>query len=322
MIQSSRVERLSEAEIAADLFIHALGFEKRSRAAFSIINDTSDAISLAFPNENRLSYAENARFAKNRGSTIVSDYTAFFRNHFSEHLQSVCSRLKRPPRIAVDISSMNRTMIAEVLLSLLRLRESIESIELMYVPGDFRTPRSEFPEIEQIGAVIPELTGFSADPELPIGVIMGLGYEYGLAVGLINRLEPRLTVCFRATGYDPKYDDACRHANLDFDFGYNETELGSYPLLDASNAYRHLENVVFGMTKGYRVVIVPLGPKIFAALSVLIAIQNLGTVAIWRVAAKLEPADVEPSDDLLRVELNLDVVIPHIQLDLADALTV
>jgi hypothetical protein len=70
------------------------------------------------------------------------------------------------------------------------------------------------------------------------------------------------------------------------------------------------------MTKNYRVVIVPLGPKIFAALAVLIAIRNIGTVAIWRVAARLEAVDIQPSNDLLRVELDLNEV-PWQQLELA-----
>jgi hypothetical protein len=226
MILSSSKELLNSSRCDADLFIHALGFEKRARAAFvSIVNNQAEAISLLFPNETRFSFVENALFVQSRGSLMVEDFTSFFRTRFAQHIEGAKGRLGRRPHVAVDISSMNRTMIAEVLLALLRQRDSIESIELMYVPGEYQEPKAEFPEIEQIGAVIPELTGFSADPELPTGTIMGLGFEYGLAVGLINRLEPRLTVCFRAIGYDTRYDDACRRANLDFDFGYNETEL-------------------------------------------------------------------------------------------------
>ena len=255
--------------------------------------------------------------ALDRNTDFVKEYVSFFRDEFPGLLQVLSDSLARRPRIALDISSMNRTMMAEALFAMMRLRSHIDSVELMYVPGEFKQPKSEFPEIERIGAVIPELSGFSADPELPIGVVMGLGYEYGLAVGLINRLEPRLTVCFRATGYDVRYEDACRHANLDFDFGCSNVELGSYPLIDAASAYRHLENVVFGMTKGFRVVVVPLGPKIFAALAILIAIKNVGTVAIWRVAAKLEVSDVQASNDLLRVDLDLGSEIPKRELELA-----
>jgi hypothetical protein len=311
MILSSKTELLNNSTCDVDVFIHAVGFEKRARAAFSsVIDDSAEAISLLFPRESRFSFTDNVQFSRSRGSLLVEDFSNFFRTNFASHVETLRDRLGRPPRIAVDISSMNRTMIAETLLSLLRIRTSLQSIELMYVPGKYQEPKTEFPEIEQIGAMIPELTGFSADPELPVGAIMGLGYEYGLAVGLINRLEPRLTVCFRAVGYDRRYEDACRRANLDFDFGYNATELGSYPLLDAMIAYRHLENVVFGMTKSYRVVIVPLGPKIFAALAVLLAIKNIGTVAIWRVAARAEAVDVQPSNDLLRVALDLDAELP------------
>ncbi|WP_456793452.1 hypothetical protein [Bradyrhizobium sp. USDA 4506] len=51
-------------------------------------------------------------------------------------------------------------------------------------------------------------------------------------------------------------------------------------------------------------------------MAVLIAIQNLGTVAIWRVAAKLEAVDVKPSNDVLRVQLDLNADVPQEQLEL------
>ena len=180
------------------------------------------------------------------------------------------------------------------------------------MPGEFHEPKTEFPAIEQIGAVIPELSGFSADPELPIGVVAGLGYEYGLAVGLINRLEPRLTVCFRAVGHDPRYEEACRIANLDFDFGGNPTEVGSYPIRNPAVAFDYLENVVYGMSKSFRVVIVPLGPKLFAALATLIAIKNFSIVSVWRVAAQLEVSDVTPCAEFLHLELDLQCSLPQL----------
>jgi hypothetical protein len=37
----------------------------------------------------------------------------------------------------------------------------------------------------------------------------------------------------------------------------------------------------------------------------------MGTVAIWRVAAKLEIVDVEPAEEFLKVELDLEASIPE-----------
>lgn len=143
-------------------------------------------------------------------------------------------------------------------------------------------------------------------------MVAGLGYEYGLAVGLINRLEPRLTVCFRAVGHDPRYEEACRIANLDFDFGGNPTEVGSYPIRNPAVAFDYLENVVYGMSKSFRVVIVPLGPKLFAALATLIAIKNFSIVSVWRVAAQLEVSDVTPCAEFLHLELDLQCSLPQL----------
>ena len=88
-------------------------------------------------------------------------------------------------------------------------------------------------------------------------------------------------------------------------------------LLDGKSAYEYLENVIFGMTKTFRVVAVPSGLKIFAALATLIAIKYIGTVAIWRVAAKLDVVDVEPAEEFLKVELDLQASIPEIEMDRA-----
>ena len=245
---------------------------------------------------------------------FIDDYVRYFRVEFREQVSESNMRRGAKARIIIDISSMNRTMIATILFSVMCIRDQLSAVSLIYIPGKFHEPKGEFPAIEQVGAVIPELSGFSANPELPIGVVMGLGYEYGLAVGLINRLEPRLTVCFRAIGHDARYEEACRKANLDFEFGYNDIEVGSYPLLDAKTAYEYIENVVFGMTRSYRVVIVPLGPKLFAALATLLAISNMGVVAIWRVAAKLEVCDIAPCEEFLKVGIDLRACIPTAEL--------
>jgi hypothetical protein len=314
MILSSKIGSISNATFDADIFIHALGYEERSSTMLkSDIARSAECISLVFQGEERLSFRRNLETAQNRKTELVYEFLEFFRFDFVAKLNA---RGKKP-KVVADISSMNRTMIAAMLFALLRSRAYVESVHLIYVPGQFKEPRTEFPAIEQIGAVIPELSGFDADPELPVGVVMGLGYEYGLAVGLINRLEPRLTVCFRAIGQDKRYDEACRRANLDFDFGYNSTELGSYPLVDAAAAYNHIENVVYGMTKAFRVVMVPLGPKIFAALATLISIKYIGTVAMWRVAAKLEVLDVVPSKEFIQVELDLTSELPAFEMDRA-----
>jgi hypothetical protein len=275
---------------------------------------------LQFPDEDRFSYERNHKIAERAGSNIVRDFREYFLSTFVAEVKEAEAVNNRKLRVVIDLSSMNRTMIATVLFSVVSLRQYFEEASLIYVPGIFSEPRSDFPAIEQIGAVIPELSAFSANPELPIGAVVGLGYEYGLAVGLINRLEPRLTVCFRAVGHDTRYEEACRKANLDFDFGSSNIEIGSYPILDPIAAYDYIENVIFGMARNFRVVIVPLGPKIFAAIATLIAIQNIGSVAIWRVAAHLDVSDVRADTQFIQFGIDLSVSLPELEMNRALAL--
>lgn len=322
MIKWSSVKRFSdEGSTCVDIFVHALGFEQRACAILASGKVVAQRyISLQFPDEERFSYQINHGIAKNIGATIVRDYVEYFRGEFAAEVRGTEAVTNRKLNVTIDVSSMNRTMIATVLFAVISLRQHLDEVSLIYVPGVFHEPRSEFPAIERIGAVTPELSAFSANPELPIGVVMGLGYEYGLAVGLVNRLEPRLTVCFRAVGHDVRYEEACRKANLDFDFGGSNIQVGSYPILDPIAAYSYIENIIFGMTRNFRVVIVPLGPKIFAAIATLIAIQNIGSVAIWRVAAHMDVSDVTADVEFIQFGIDLSVSLPEHEMKRALAL--
>jgi hypothetical protein len=192
---------------------------------------------------------------------------------------------------------MNRTMAATTLSAVFAYKNSVASLDIFYVPARFDPPKLTFSRIEQIGAVTPELSGFDSEPALPLALVLGLGFEYGTALGLINQLEPQLTLCLRAIGHDPRFERAVRQANLQFDFSAYNVEISEYDLLNVRSSYRHIENIVYALAGNYRVVMVPMGPKIFASILILIALKYFGQVALWRVARPMEPSDV-PADDM------------------------
>ena len=289
-----------------DLFINATGYEERAGTLVRTGRVTADEyLSLLFDQHRVLAYEQNRKIMSDVGASFVSDPIDFFYNEFCKYATGLVHKKNRKIRIGVDVSSMNRTMSATVLSSIIAYSNIIDAAELFYVPAKFRRPRLQFMPIQQIGAVLPELSGFDSEPALPLGAILGLGYEYGTAVGLINQLEPQLTICFRAIGHDQRFEREVRRANLDFDFSACNVKVSEYDLLDVKSAFRHIDNITYALVNNYRIVMVPMGQKILAALFVLLAIRYFGRIALWRVARQDSPIEIQA--DEMYVVAGIDV---------------
>ena len=58
-----------------------------------------------------------------------------------------------------------------------------------------------------------------------------------------------------------------------------------YDILDPEDAFQKLASLVIGLLPRFRPMIIPLGPKIFAALSMLLALRLFPQICIWRTSA-------------------------------------
>jgi hypothetical protein len=297
MISNSEVYAFSDDRSHDyDIFINSIGYEQRASALVKSRRiNAGRFVSLSFEDNEVLSFAENKKVMDGVSAIIVSDASEFFRKRFRTMVADMSASTGRAITVGIDVSSMNRTMAALSLSIMFACADYVSQFEILYVPAQFVEPTLSFSPIDQVGAVTPELSGFDSEPALPVALILGLGYEYGTAVGLINQLEPSFTLCLRATGGDEKYDGAVRDANLQFDFNPYNVEVSEYELFDLRAAYNHIENIVYSLVPSYRVVMVPMGPKILAALLVLIALKYFGKVAVWRVARPGQAAPVAPS---------------------------
>jgi hypothetical protein len=292
MIRSESTKPLADFTPARfDLFICALGYERRSSTLLELESFSAARVyCMRFPGEPVLSASYNLRVAGQRNAETVGDAKLFFRRELPRIVGELSRRVGRPLRIGVDISSMNRSMIAAALCAAFAVKDDIHDLEVFYLPAAYDGPKYEF-DIRRIGAVIPELSGFDSDPSLPAGLILGVGYEYGVSLGVLNQIEPKWTLCFKPMSSDSRYDDAIRDANLGFDFGAQNVDTVDYPLSSPAATFQYLENVAFGMLSNYRVIIAPLGPKLFALIAMLVAVKHFGLISVWRVAADQEPRE-------------------------------
>jgi hypothetical protein len=238
------------------------------------------------------------KFANTRQHRVVTD----FRTFCSETLVKLFGRRSSTRmRIGFDISSINRIMLVEVLMQLARLCGEEDQIEVFYCPAAYQEPDWQFPQIEKVGPINFTFSTIDTDASKPLCLLCGAGFEAGITMGMINQLEPRTTYCFWGTGVDTKYDRAVRRANFNFNFEGFNTKAIAYNIKDPKGAFSQIESVVYGLIRDYRVILVPLGPKLFTFLAALIGMTYLGDVAIWRIQYnRLNPPDSLPSSNFIQ----------------------
>ena len=128
-------------------------------------------------------------------------------------------------------------------------------------------------------------------------------------MGMISQLEPRVSFCFWGTGVDSRFDRAVRRANFNFDFDEFNTKAIAYNIKDPKGAFSQLESVVYGLMRDYKIIIIPLGPKLFTFLTALIGMTYLGNVAIWRVQyRRANPPDSLPGQNYVSAVLDTELL--------------
>lgn len=286
-----------------DVFIYGLGFETRSIAAAKRQPVATKICAIQMPEVRVHSYSRNVAFARANNHAIFDKVGEMFSS-------AICPIIgeydDRPLSIRFDVSSVNRIVMYQILIGLsVNLRE-FDTVEIIYCPAAFSEPDWQFPQIESIGPAVGEMTAFNSDPRKPLCLLLGLGFDPGISMGIISQLEPRLSFCLWGSGVDARFDAAVRRANFDFDYPGFTVKTIPYLIKDPLSTYSYVENIVFGLKTDFNIVMVPMGPKIFALLSGLVALAHCGEMAIWRVSHRREhPADARPSS--LAVSATIDV---------------
>ena len=187
-------------------------------------------------------------------------------------------------RVLVDISSCSRSVLATLLLSLAHARARPLRLTCAYAVSEFfDPPDGELPS-NVSEPVIGDLSGWSDDLSKPPCAIIGLGFEPGRALGSIDYLEVPEVRLFVPHGPDARFHQAVLAANALLLREAGEPVL-AYDVRNPEDAYQKLLSLVSGLLPRFRPIIIPLGPKVFAALSMLLAIRLAPNVCIWRTSA-------------------------------------
>jgi hypothetical protein len=293
---------------AFDVFIYGLGFETRSTKIAESIGRLTRTCAIKMTGPSIHSLKKNILFAHTRKQLIVDEADGSVGTAISDAI-SRSRKGNKSIRIGFDLSSVNRLVLFEVLGAISRSARALDEVEIFYCPAAFEEPEPQFPCIEKLGPVNGAFSAFDVDLTKPLCLLMGVGFDAGVSMGIISHLEPRLTYCLWGTGVSKQFDEAVRRANFDFDFSGFNTRVLSYDLKDPVGAFQKLESVVYGLRNEYRIVIIPMGPKLFTLHAALIGIAYFGEVAVWRVQhSRLEPLDARPGAFCIRARLMTDLL--------------
>ena len=275
-----------------DVFVFTAGYETRSLHLLPTIGPkASIRICYIFDNQDPAS-------RRNREAAAQSMECSFV--HKGERLASIardalCEVTDRPVRVAVDISSMSRGVMASVFAQLFDDEAfAAAEIAVFYSVAKFSPPAIEPPDLVDFGP-IPEFSGWTTAPEKPVVMILGLGYEPDQAIGAVEYLDPSATFAFDSEGIDERFRTEVDNANEPLLEMLKDERRILYPVMDPFATYWQLRSLIMSLTSSARMVLAPMGPKIFVSLCLACQREFGEEISVWRSSSHspTEVKDVE-----------------------------
>jgi len=294
----------------ADLLIGALGYESRSVFVPRLIGGSARRVVLPGFEANRvLAHDENCALARASGfdTPTVSDleYGSFIQRVADDIVGS--ARPGWNPRIVVDISSMTRVRMARTLVGLRNALPSGSIIDLVYAPAVFSDEAGDDGPVTETGP-LPHFAGWGGTPDVELGMLIGLGFESHLALGVVESHEPADVWCFIPSGVDDRYDKKVMRENkLLFEMIPNERRL-VYDVMRPFAAAEAIQGILRATTGTHRMMVVPLGAKVFCLAALTVALAYEGRLNVWRVSSGLNrvPAERVAGGAVCGIRLLLD----------------
>ncbi len=260
-------------------FFGCIGYESRSLFALSNLDVGIDCKKILFDygSEGILSYDSNLKTALGHNCLLIRGFDKF--------LSEVCAAIKceKKPRLQIDITSLDRAKSGALFDMLFSLSHLDPIVSIVYCPASYVDPRLAFDVVNSFGPVSPVYVGYSDFLKDKLTLVVGVGYEYGRVLGAIDSLEPDVVRCFVPVGTDLRFERKIFEANLGFNFLESDRDsISDYDVTDAFALYYNLRRVIELESAINSVMILPLGPKIFAAMAMIIALILHPQVSVWR----------------------------------------
>jgi hypothetical protein len=289
----------------------SVGFETRSRAiAERLYPSVGELYGVEFPDRHNEVYKQNRAVMDELQARVCRLDDEPFSAWIADWLTSLAREGRQS--VAVDVSSMSRPRIAGVVQAIIGLPTYAKlTVDLLYTAAQYEKAPTEMPDAtEALDPVTPAFAGVPADPQQPLVLIFGLGYEPERAASALDEFAPQRAIPFFPVGGDERFEADVQAANASVLELSDVAEPWCYAIKDPFRTFCDLEVLLDRIRSGHqgpcnagedpragRPLLLPLGPKIFAATCMLAAASADRPVAVWRVSSgALEEANDRRSD--------------------------
>jgi hypothetical protein len=272
-----------------DVGFYAIGYERRSRYIASYLSKQTKSLIGFEYRATELAFNENKAWAhENEVKELkLGDYRVDRENQFAAAVGdsiATSSSGTTQKQIFVDVSSMDRSLIARLLNSIFTKVSPPFTLRILYAPASFHEPTYAFTPVRECAPSIPELSGELGVHQSSLTLLLGLGFEFGVSLGLLQQLEADYAIIFVPEGADPRYDKAVKKANFELDFGLQSARVFPYHVKQPIATFDSLFSLSASASVKHRVVVAPNGPKIFAALATVVGLFRAPHVTVLRAS--------------------------------------
>jgi len=287
-----------DSESNYDLAIVACSYEVRAQRLLTKPFKAINKIAIGYASNEIHSFEQNKILMQSSGF----DFFAYSDSEFDSALSKLLD-LYRPASILLDISCFTRLRLAQLLFKIV---DSVKFVDCFYSLAHFTSPGAD-PPYEYLGPISDSLSGFGHNFSRPVSCISGLGYEFYRAVGVIEFLDPARVWVWRPKSPILEYDFAVNKANALLLADLSQGSVVDYKVLNFEELTSDLMMLVGNLRRQSACVLLPFGPKLFAAAAILVG-YCFPDVAVWRASAGVhcEPVDQEASD--FEVFVRLDAI--------------
>lgn len=294
---------------AYDLAIIGLGYESRASALFDKQkNNFNKTIALGYSSHtDKFGYSDlkekyldnNVIVYENDDDSIVNTALTLIKNDIITD--------KKPLNVILDITVFSRSRLSALIYRLLNILPKKSRLTISYELSEFNSAPNELSPIKRVGEVIPELSGDVGDLNLPTSLILGLGYEKGKALGLVNFIDAEHNFFCIPVGKDKRFDEFVHSNNSQLLDETPKKRKIYYQLEQPYNTYLDIRDLILSASEFSKPLLAPLGPKIFAAICVIIAKELNSGIPVWRVSSGHEetPVDRKASGNKLSITVEV-----------------
>lgn len=289
-----------ESSIKYDFSIIGLGYEERSTNVFSNQRvSEKNCLVLGYSYYTDKFYYQsnkdkfNGCMIKELDDANVEEEVVKFVREKTEGKQEV--------NVLIDVTVMTRHRLAVVLWTCLNLLPKGSIVRVSYSLSDFVAPPKDMSPVKEMGPIIDPLGGVPSNVGFPTSLVVSLGYEENKALGAANYIDANEVVAFIPKGEVLEFNGEVIRSNRDFLRSVSDKNRFTYDLHSPYKSYGELKSVALSLMKESRPIILPLGPKIIAALAVILGIELYPHLPIWRLSSKgaEEPVNRKASEHIV-----------------------